>query len=458
MRLERKFGSKILLLTSAIVFTACGSDLDGSLISSAEVCTLTVDAVKSPSAGTRALAPDGNTITATWSTDDRVTVLNASHAVIGTMTPFSIDGSKARLKAVLNSPVHKDDQLTLLFPKTVRDYTGQKGTLDDIASNYDFATASVKVNYADDSFVSASDAHFVNQQAIVRFSLQDKSSNAISASSLTIAADGLRQNATTTGAITITPVSPASEIYAALSGLNGIVTLTATVGKKEYTHTTSAAKFFGDGQFYSVTCKMQTEPVAYTEPLTLECYDPQGCRVTVSAAGDLEYSRDGSTWKAFPRQVTLNQGEKVSLRGNNATQSQSSQYMNIACNGLCYIYGNIMSLLSKEDYATMTELPYSNTFQNLFMNNTFISHMEGKDLVLPAKKLLSNCYYQMFSGCNNLNYVKCLATDISARGCTTNWLKGVSRKGTFVKAADFDGWSTFDPDNGIPEGWTVLNE
>lgn len=65
MRLVRKFGSKILLLTSAIVFTACGSDLDGSLISSAEVCTLTVDAVKRPSAGTRALAPDGSTIAAT---------------------------------------------------------------------------------------------------------------------------------------------------------------------------------------------------------------------------------------------------------------------------------------------------------------------------------------------------------------------------------------------------------
>ena len=449
-----------MLLTSALVFTACSSDLDGSLIPPAKVCTLTVDAVKSPSAGTRALAPDGDNITATWSTDDRVTVLNTGNVVIGTMTPFSIDGSKARLKATLNSPVHKDDQLTLVFPRSVRDYTGQKGTLADIASNYDYATASVKVNYADDSFVSASDAYFSNQQAIVRFSLQDKSSKAISASSLTIAADGLRQNATTTGPITITPVSPVSEIYAALSGLNGIVTLTATVGTKTYTHTTSAAKSFADGRFYTVTCKMQAEPVAYDEPLTLECYDPQGCRVTVSAAGNLEYSKDGSTWRTLPRQgqVNLNQGEKVSLRGNNATQSQSSQYMNIACNGSCYIYGNIMSLLSKDNYATMTELPYSNTFQNLFMNNKYISHKEGKDLVLPAKKLKSNCYYQMFNGCTNLNYVKCLATDISARGCTTNWLKGVSRNGTFVKAADFDGWSTFDPDNGIPERWKVLSE
>ena len=120
-----------------------------------------------------------------------------------------------------------------------------------------------------------------------------------------------------------------------------------------------------------------------------------------------------------------------------------------------------MSLLSKEDYATMTELPYNETFQNLFKNdnNKNITHADGKDLVLPATVLRKNCYYQMFSGCTNFNYIKCLATDIPAnRDCTTNWLKGTPTRGTrtFVKAEGFEGWPAGD--SGIPSGWTVLSE
>lgn len=115
-----------------------------------------------------------------------------------------------------------------------------------------------------------------------------------------------------------------------------------------------------------------------------------------------------------------------------------------------------MSLLSKEDYATMTELPYNETFQTLFQDNKDITHADGKNLVLPATTLRKNCYSQMFRGCTKLNYIKCLATDISAKDCTTNWLKGTSTKGTFVKAEGFEGWTTGD--SGIPSGWTVLSE
>ena len=115
-----------------------------------------------------------------------------------------------------------------------------------------------------------------------------------------------------------------------------------------------------------------------------------------------------------------------------------------------------MSLLSKDSYATMTELPYDNTFQNLFMDNKNITHADGKDLVLPATVLRKNCYFQMFSGCTNFNYIKCLATDIPAnRGCTTNWLKSTAKKGTFVKA---EGVTWTKGDSGIPVNWDVKTE
>ena len=86
--------------------------------------------------------------------------------------------------------------------------------------------------------------------------------------------------------------------------------------------------------------------------------------------------------------------------------------------------------------------------------------------LLPAPTLLGQVYGGMFVGCTSLNYVKCLATDIvdTSHGddaTTTCWLAGVAATGTFVKAAAAD-WSvktlTGEALNGIPEGWTVLND
>lgn len=81
--------------------------------------------------------------------------------------------------------------------------------------------------------------------------------------------------------------------------------------------------------------------------------------------------------------------------------------------------------------------------------------------ILPATTLVSSisdneheCYYCMFRGCSNLNYIKCLATDISAGGLT-NWVNGVAASGTFVKATSMNNWTTGD--NGIPSGWNVQN-
>ena len=74
---------------------------------------------------------------------------------------------------------------------------------------------------------------------------------------------------------------------------------------------------------------------------------------------------------------------------------------------------------------------------------------------LPATTLATYCYRYMFYSCSSLNYIKCLATDISATNCTSSWLKGVASSGTFVKAASMTSWTTGI--SGIPSGWTVQN-
>jgi hypothetical protein len=61
----------------------------------------------------------------------------------------------------------------------------------------------------------------------------------------------------------------------------------------------------------------------------------------------------------------------------------------------------------------------------------------------------------MFQGCTNLNYIKCLATNITAHNCTEGWVNMVSATGTFAKDANMSSWTMGG--SGIPDGWNVIN-
>ena len=71
---------------------------------------------------------------------------------------------------------------------------------------------------------------------------------------------------------------------------------------------------------------------------------------------------------------------------------------------------------------------------------------------LPATTLVYNCYGQMFEGCSSLNYIKMLATDITATECLDGWVNGVAETGVFVKHPDA---ILKDGNSGIPIGWSV---
>ena len=73
---------------------------------------------------------------------------------------------------------------------------------------------------------------------------------------------------------------------------------------------------------------------------------------------------------------------------------------------------------------------------------------------LPATTLAQRCYYSMFQGCTSLNYIKCLATHISALDCTNLWVDGVAASGTFIRAEGMRSWK--GGTSGIPRGWLAL--
>lgn len=76
---------------------------------------------------------------------------------------------------------------------------------------------------------------------------------------------------------------------------------------------------------------------------------------------------------------------------------------------------------------------------------------------LPAPVLVKGCYNAMFTTCSCLSHLKCLATDISAYGCTTLWLDHVASTGIFVKAPEMQEWIADGSSDGIPIGWTIEN-
>ena len=267
------------------------------------------------------------------------------------------------------------------------------------------------------------------------------------------------------------------------------------------------------------TCTVTVTPGLAT-PLTLEAITA-GTIVVSKPRPGMKYSLNGGVKTAVtatPINVAI--GDKVAFYGNGTSitsyYASSSDYTNIAGGDAeVKVYGNIMSLVDETGFATNIKLPAENTFRMLFNGNAKLTDASG--LLLPATTLADNCYYSMFLGCtslttapelpattlnsycyaamfngcsslttapelkaetlvgdcynsmfancSNLSSVTCLATDISASYCTSNWLLNVAATGTFIKAASMTrNGSTIQtatnyPENadGIPSGWTTAN-
>lgn len=261
----------VALLMAGAAFTSCSSDneMDSPKASAVKTYTMTVQATKGGDATTRALADGGDgTLTATWATTENVYVKKVDTWATGSLKPQA-DGATATLKGTLSDvTIAANDVLTLQFPRSgALDYTGQVGTLEDIAAKYDYATATVTVKSVSggDIIPEAATTTFQHQQAIVKFTLQDKgnSNAAISPSALTI-------NDGTSDIVTLTSI-PAETyttngtgvLYVALPAVSSKpITLTATVGSDTYTLTTSSAKSFANGSYYRVTAKMTKQAAA----------------------------------------------------------------------------------------------------------------------------------------------------------------------------------------------------
>ena len=240
MKKFKKLYTLATLLVAGVAITACTSDdfADEALApQQGKTYTLSVNATKG--ADTRALAEssDGKSLTATWNTDDEVEVYLAGE-MIGTLKPDKAEAN-ALLKGTVTG-VNIGDDLDLVFSSN--NYASQEGTLEYIDANCNYAKATVEVTKIEGSDVYTSNAEFVNQQSITKFTFSEEVSEVV-------IYNGVDE-------ITVTPSAATATLYVAIPATDGEAdfTFTATVDGKTYIGEKSAT--LENGKFYTATISL----------------------------------------------------------------------------------------------------------------------------------------------------------------------------------------------------------
>ena len=144
-------------------------------------------------------------------------------------------------------------------------------------------------------------------------------------------------------------------------------------------------------------------------------YSDEEIKLKYSISGGDQHEISGAGIHSFP----VGPGETICFYGDRKENSGSTaKAVSISCSSDCYIYGNIMSLITSTDFASNTSLEnHSYAFRVLFKGNSHIKNHETKDLVLPATTLSDNCYNEMFYECEGLITAPELPATTLAEAC-----------------------------------------
>ena len=143
-------------------------------------------------------------------------------------------------------------------------------------------------------------------------------------------------------------------------------------------------------------------------PLTLEAIEDGTITITnPSSFTNLKYSKNyGSKQSYTEAGISVIAGDTVfffaTASTNTVTNETTNTCMRINCSSDCYIYGNIMSLVSSSSYSTNKTLSQTNSFYQLFYENKNIKNHPVRELSLPATTLTDSCYKKMFYECTSM--------------------------------------------------------
>ena len=376
----------------------------------------------------------GSNINASWQDGDQLYVVYNNHVNVLTMT-----GGSGTTSATFSGDITGTPTASSILTCYVKDVnnnstlTIDNGNLvfsDDAFLNQDGTLASAakcnvyhgSTNYGDGTNLSCT---FGVNTSMMKFTVKNIDDDATETATLTYVS-----GSTEMAKATFTVASGDNTVYLCIpaghySGEQKLVYACATSGTNmTYPLSTTQANFTA-GQTYS-----REVDYIYSTPLT---FVARNANSIVKVNDGIQYNKyDGNGWQtatdAMGEEISLtNAGDKVSFRGNLSTCNGK----HILCkSGTCYIYGNVMSLLSSTDFATATTLTSSNSFKGFFTDNGSISDGRNridihpsKELVLPATTLTEECYYQMFKECNLTKAPKLPATTM-ANSCYWSMFEG----------------------------------
>ena len=476
-----------LLVVGAIIMSCSTSDdMPGEDQPKSQTVTVTTT-ISLDNGATRALDASGHK---TFEAGDKIAVIyknTSGNTVKATSVPIAAanitSGNKtATFTVTLENP--QAGSVDYVYPAAMANDDGtmasidsQDGTLATIQSKYDYARGSGTMTVSGTNATLPSNVSLVNQLAICKFTIKNSGGTDITSSinNLTIS-DGTNNYA-------VTP-SSLSNIYVAMKPVDSkTITLNATAGGAGYVKTVTG-QTLNASKFYPINVTMEAfSPTG--NPFTIEAKTAGTIKIANPKSG-MKYTKNGGDKTAVTSDaISVAAGDILQFYGNGTnikgyggtTDGASTKIEGGTAD--FYAYGNIMSLLDEDGFATNTDFSTSYTFAFLFYDNTHLYSHPAKALELPATTLLEGCYYymfygcthltkapvlpaatlvkycyaNMFRGCSSLNYVKCLTTyPGSGMNYTTNWLSGVPSSGTFVKKSGVT-W-----ESGIPSGWTVTEE
>ena len=281
----------------------------------------------------------------------------------------------------------------------------------------------------------------------------------------------------------------------------------------ETTVTVSAPQISKSVSFKVVVNAISAEQLAAMDkatPLTFLPLDDGKITVTfyngITLAGDIHYTindgqeqtiaknttgaydiqaKKGDVVQLYSINTSLGGGAVAGTRGGTRAIDEGAKYINIRPSIKTEIFGNVMSLLKgKDNLESATTIEANNAFYGLFAAADKLVNNDERLLVLPATTLTEGCYQDMFSGCKGiekapelpapklekncyqemfydcakLNHVKCLATDISAEGCTKNWLTNAGTEATGEKVLETLIPMEPNSDDGVPTSWTAQTD
>lgn len=322
-------------LLAGITLCACSSDGDDSLdnkptpVQPGEASSDDTWGVEVEDDVTRGLSLSGTTLTPTFNNENIYVYYN--NTKVGTLKPSATGSGTKVLTGRLNNAEYAVGQSLYLYflkDKGFNTYTGQKGTIADIAANFDYATATGSITKIDEKThtLTISKASFAGHQAIIGF----KFSEALNASDV-ITISGAASSVTATMASAVTANSTVVYFALPLSGnsartFNFTVKRGSTANALKGSFTTASGKTMQNGKYYS------TQTVTLYRHMTLAVSGDKGkvigsdgyiypSSTSVTKTGVIVYvgSGTGVSGKSHGIALSMTNGSKTNYTTNATT-------------------------------------------------------------------------------------------------------------------------------------------